>query len=281
MRQLDIHENAKQELEDIINDLFIAKVDWKINEKISELSTKIEDRSNGMSSKIDTVSRSIIAIKEEITDIIEGDIGDRLEGLKAESETQNRELRRTTSENFELLQNKLSEIQNKDLAEILSKAIIVLENQKKYSEDFVLELDGAIKSHTQNIVSNHSENRELLEKSQFALQSEVLDLINGNGSNQKKDLQILGRSISDFVELENQNKSNLQKQLELEFQKLERLKSDLIRDFEEKTELLKIENEKQVSEVVRKSSKGFISLLILNLLILGFLLLKHFLVIGS
>ena len=50
----------------------------------------------------------------------------------------------------------------------------------------------------------------------------------------RKNFKIWNNTITDFVELENQSKSNLQKQLEFKFLKLERLNSDLVRGFEEK-----------------------------------------------
>jgi hypothetical protein len=279
MNQVAIQDETKKELEDIINELFFVKIEAKLNEMVGELSTEIYDRSNRITSKIDTVSRSIDGIKGEIIEKIEEDVEDKLEGIKFESENHNRELKKIASDGFDSIQIRLSEIENENLADILSKAVNILENQKNYSEDFLLKLEGAIKSHTENILSNNLENRESFQKSQVELQSDIVALINDNGRNQKIKIQDLSKSISDFVELENQNKLNHQKQLEFEFQKVERRNSVLIKGFEEKLELLKIENEKQVSEVARKSNLGFLSLLVINVLILIFLLLNHFLVI--
>ena len=276
MNQVEIQDETKKELEDIIHELFFAKIDSKLNEMVGELSTEISDRSNGVTSKIDTVSRGIDESKVEIIEKIEEDVEDKLEGIKSESKAQKSELKKIASDGFASIQNRLSEIENENLAEILSKAINIFENQKNYSEDFLLKLESAIKSQNKNILSSNSQNRELLEKSQIELQSDIIALINNNGSNQKKNFQDMNNTITDFVELENQSKSNLQKQLEFEFLKLERLNSDLVRGFEEKTESLKSANEKQVTEVVSKSSKEFISVLVINFLILVFLVLNYF-----
>ena len=64
-----------------------------------------------------------------------------------------RELKKIASDGFASIQNRLSEIENENLAEILSKAINIFENQKNYSEDFLLKLESAIKSQNKNILS--------------------------------------------------------------------------------------------------------------------------------
>lgn len=280
MNQVEIQDETKNELEDIINELFFVKIEAKLNEMVGELSTEIYDRSNRITSKIDTLSRSIDGIKGEIIEKIEEDVEDKLEGIKSESENHNRELKKMASDGFDSIQIRLSEIKNENLAEILSKAVNILENQKNYSEDFLLKLEGAIKSHTENILSNNLENRESFQKSQVELQSDIVALINDNGRNQKIKIQDLGKSISDFVELENQNKSNHQKQLEFEFQKVERLNSVLTRDFDEKLKSLKTDNEKQFSQVIYKNNTGFKVLIICNILILVLLLLNYFFLIS-
>ena len=90
MNQVEIQDETKKELEDIINELFFAKIDSKLNEMVGELSTEIYDRSNRITSKIDTVSRSIDENKVEIIEKIEEDVAEKLDDIKSESEIQNK-----------------------------------------------------------------------------------------------------------------------------------------------------------------------------------------------
>jgi len=290
MSQIEINNNAKEELEAIISDLFINKIDAKLNEKISTLSVKIDDKSIDITKKIGDVSMNI-------NKKIEDDIEAKLEDLKSESE----DLLKITGENnntlnvlhsnideysvknnegIESIQIKLSEIQNEYLADILSNALKIIENQKTDSEDFLLKLDSVIKLQTENIISDSSDNRELVKKTQADLQSNIVTLFNENGLNQKKNIQDLAIRISDFVDLENENNLNLHKQLDTKFQTAEQLNSALTRDFDEKLKSLKTDNEKQFSQVINKNNTGFKVLIISNILILVLLLLNYFFLIS-
>ena len=268
MNLAKINSEAIEELEVIIDEIFVAKIDSKIDEKLNALSAENVKNSRGINASIRDVSTAFRKNADDIEEIIDG--------IKSASDTQY-ELKKITKEGFESIQNKLSEVQDEFLPEILSNATNILDNQKKHSEEFLIKLEGAIVSHTENILANNLENRELFKRSQSELQSDISHIINDNGNNQTKNIRDLGESISDFVELENQNKLNLRKQLESEFQKLERQNSVLIRDIDEKLKNLKVENEKQASEVINKSNFKFTGLLVINVLILILLLLNQFL----
>jgi hypothetical protein len=280
MNQSEINKKAKEELEAIINDLVIVKIDAKLNEKISTLSTKIDNKSKVITSKITDVSMNINNSKDEIIEKIEDDIENKLEELsesidiiKSQSESQNNEFKKIANKGVLSIQNKLTEIQNTNLAEILSNALIIIQNQKTDSEKFLLKLNSDIISQTESIINSSSNDRELIKKAQTDLQSDIIHFINENETNQMKKILGLDKIISDFVVLENEHNLNLHNQLDIKFHTVKQFNSELTRDFEEKLKSLKEDNEQHFSKIINKSNIIFRSLFIINLVILVMLII--------
>ena len=265
MSQSEINKEAKEELKAIIDELFIPKIDSKLSERVNMLSEKIEEKSYKISKSIENNKRGIVQK-------IEDDIEPNLEDLISESKDQNDELLKV-NKGVESIQVKLSEIQNENLAEILSNVVKIIKKQKADSENLLLKVDSALKLQAENIISDNSGNRELVKKRLAELQSDVVALINDSGSNQKKNIQDLDKNISVFVDLEKENNLNLHKQLDIKFQSVEQLNSVLVKDFDEKLTSLKAESETQFSKLSNKNNTVFKSLLITNIVIIVILIL--------
>lgn len=269
MSEFEIHNRAKQELEEIINDLFFDKIDFKLDEKVKALSTKIDEKSNGITKNIGDVIQASKSSKELV------------EELKDESERRDVELIKKVEENSESLKainvyisknneevvsihNKLSEIQDKNLGDILKSAIRIIENQKFNSENLLLRLDGIIVlqgESLEKIKLDNSENLKLVETILTELRSSILAIINENDQNQNNNLHDLDKSISDFIFLGKQNNENLVDKLDEKFQSIEEVK---------------IANNETLKSVLNKNNSLFISVLIINVLIMALLLLNYF-----
>lgn len=267
MSPTEINSQAKKELDKIINDLFITSIDTKLNGKIKILQEDFIGKSRGLKSKIREVSTDISNNQEEIEDLINK--------VKSENMDQHTELRTITRDGLESIEGKLSLIQNENLAEILSKTNGIVNNQKEYFDSFTQDLDSSIKSYFNDIKLKSADNLKLIGKRQAQLEYDITTLIKVKENNQKNRIEDLSKTLTHYIESEKRNNSNFQEKIKSEFQKAERKDSILIRSFEEKLDLIKTENKKQISEVFRKGSFAFMIVLLINILILVLLFLTY------
>lgn len=156
MSQTDINNNAKQELQDIINDLFISNLESKLDEKNKFLVEMIDKKSKGITSNINTVSDHLKLFNtncEERDEELLKKVEDNSESSKATNEHILK-----NNEEIASIQNKLTEIQNKSLADILTSAIRIIDDQKLNSENLLSKLDGIIISQRESIEKNKFDN---------------------------------------------------------------------------------------------------------------------------
>jgi len=272
MSQIEINNSAKSELEDIINELFLLKLESKLNENVVYFEKKTDNDRKA-------ITRNINDFKEEFQNKSK-DLPNLIKKVSTEIKNQSDEVKQFTKDGLESIPYKISEINEKNSEKILSEVSKNFSEQKNNIEELYLILNDFLKFQTGKIISNNSDNIELFQKSQAELKSEIVALIKGNECDQKKNIQDLDKSIADFIELGNQNNLNLQKQLDSKFASVEKMKSALIRDFDDKFNVLKTENEQQVSQANNKSNISFKVLIIGNILILVLLLLNYFFLIS-
>jgi hypothetical protein len=283
MSQFDINNNAKQELEAIINDLFFDKIDSKLNEKVQTISNRIDEKSRGINSKIEGVSTSFQKSMENVEEFMcesKNRDGELLKKVEENSESFKAIDLHIIKNNEEVasIQNKLSQIQDENLAEILTSAIRIINDQKLNSESLLLKLDDIVFTQGENIdkiTFDNVGNRKIFENIITELEFNIVGFINENEKNQNNNLHILDKSISNFLNLEKENNENLIEKLDSKFNTIEELKLYVMEDIDNKIEILKNDNEKTLKLVLWKSNTLFISVLIINLFIIVLMVLYY------
>lgn len=269
MSQIEINNSAKSELENIINELFLLKLDSKLKDNIACFDKKTDsDRK--------AISRNINDFKEEFQNK-SNELPRLIKKVSSEIKTQSEENKQFTNDGLDSIQIMLSEIQDIILNNILSEISKKFNKQEYDNEELNLKLNHVINSQTKEIISSHLDNQVVLKNLHLELSSEIFELVKKNRLKEQKEFLDLKKSICDYVFSKNKNDLNLQNYLNNNFKKVEQLNYALSIDVEEKLKLIRIENQNQISKVLNKINIGFISLLFLNIFILILFIYIHLL----